>query len=249
MLLRRVLITGASSGVGEALAMQLSQAGGVGLHLTGRNAGNLQSVADRCRADGASMVSTSVCDVASEDDVQSMWDEYRQAHGDEIDVVVANAGVNRIGDLETCTLSDYHTVIDTNVLGVFLTLRATLPTMKRQRSGQIVVTNSVRGFVGGAGSSLYCASKFAVRGMMKSVRKEVSPFGIKVGSVFPGGIDTAWWQDASRGGRQPGTTDTSTMFDADDVALEMMDIIEQGPESNIEEIEMKWTSPGELSGG
>ena len=236
--MRRILITGASSGVGEALAIKLASAGGVGLHLTGRNATNLQSVADRCRSDDVH-VSTSVCDVAVEADVQRMWDEYQQVHGEGVDVVVANAGVNRPGDLETNTLCDFHTVLGTNVLGVFLTLRATIPSMKKQRAGQIMVTNSVRGLKGGAGSGLYSASKFAVRGMMQSVRAECSPFGIKVGSIYPGGIDTQWWQDVGRGGRQPGTLDTSRFFTADDVAGEMLGMIDQGPESDIEEVVMR----------
>jgi hypothetical protein len=109
-----------------------------------------------------------------------MWREFASPA---VDVLIANAGINRPGHLVDVTEDDYDAVLDTNVKGVFLLLKQVLPGMIDRGSGQVVVTNSVLGLKPAVNSSLYCASKFALDGLVKSCREEVRQHGIKVGQV------------------------------------------------------------------
>jgi len=245
----RAIITGASSGVGEALAsLMASRVPLAGLHLCGRKANNLEAVAARCRSlqaalgDGnKAVITTALGDVGDGQDCARMWAEYRQAHGDSVDVLVANAGLNRVGSLEEMSEADFDLVMNTNVKGVWHWLRHVLPVMKQQRGGQIVVTNSVRGLKGGANSAAYTASKFALRGLTQVTRAECKDAGIKVGAVYPGGIATPWWGDATRGGRSE-KTDTSSFLSGEQVAQAIFDIVQQPGESDIEEMRFEGTS-------
>lgn len=247
--LSRALITGASSGVGASLARLVCEksmvvghnlSGLKGLHLCGRNRRNLEAVAVSCRSMSPSVeVTTSYGDVGNAQDVERMWQEYQAAHGEHVDLVVLNAGLNRVGAIDEQSIEDFETVIRSNLYGVFYWLRLTVTQMKKRgEGGQIVVTNSVRGLRGGANAGAYTASKFAVRGLMQSLRAEVGKHGIRTGSVLPGGIDTPWWQEYKRGGRKPsqGSVDTSKFLSSMDVANAMMTIINQGDTSDIEEI-------------
>lgn len=241
----RAIITGASSGVGSVLARRLSKKSGqvslLSLHLCGRNKDNLERVATECREIGAPdlHVSTSCGDVGVSEDVNRMWKEYKLSHqSDDVDLIVLNAGVNRVGAVENISLSDFNTVLKTNLWGVWLWLTKVIPVMKRNFKGQIVVTNSVRGLAGGANSCAYTASKFAARGLLQSVRAEIQKFGIKTGSVFPGGIDTPWWDEMHRGGRDPKSesVDKSNFLSTEDVVASIMTIVNQSSSSDIEEI-------------
>jgi len=234
------VITGASSGVGRALALQMAHKD-VGLMLCGRNVTALQAVANECANLGCSAIELGIGDVGSKKDVANMWETYTATFGNEIDVLVANAGLNRPGAVEQNSEAEYEQVMNTNLKGVWLWLQHAVPLMKQQHAGQIVVTNSVRGIRGGPNAGLYTASKFAVRGLMQCVRHEVRPFGVKVGSVLPGGIATPWWDDAERGGRAAGT-DTSQFLTADAVATALVQLIEQPESSDIEEILLEPTA-------
>lgn len=274
--MRRFLLTGASSGVGEALALRLAASvnAPIGLHLIGRNASRLKRVAQACQESSASgaHVTFSVTDIRDAAAVDHMWQGYVEEHGT-IDVVVANAGINRPGLVEDTSVEQFDDVIATNVKGLYLPLRKVppcprtracrrhtmhsshsfptnqvLPVMKAQRSGQIVVNSSVRGLRGGAGSGLYSASKFALRGLMKCVRLEVRPYNIKCGSVYPGGIDTPWHQEEARGGRAPGSVDTSAFLTANDVAEALLMLINQSAGSDIEDLVVEPTGWKSRSG-
>jgi len=224
--------------VGEALSLKLAATEATRLHLVGRNSENLDRVARECASlrKDAKAISWSTCDLRSESDVDRMWSEFEEAHGPNLDVLVANAGISRPGLVEEYSVAQYDDVMDTNVKGVFLALRKAIPSMRAQGSGQIVVTNSVRGVRPGASAGLYTASKFAVRGLVLSARLELRPHGIKVGSVLPGGIATPWWEDEARGGREAGSVSTDAFLTADEVADAMLMLIDQAPGSDIEEL-------------
>lgn len=240
----RVLITGASSGVGAAVARQLAagvrqheQSQKLHLYLCGRQKDNLKTVSEECfrSAEHPELleVVTAVGDVRWPADVDRMWKEFGAPP---VDVLVANAGINRPGLLDQVSPQDYEDVMDTNVKGAFLWLQKALPGMRSRQRGQIVVTNSVLGLKPKANSSLYCASKYALDGLIGSLREEAREYGVKVGQVYPAGIATAWWDDPARGGSRTDSIDTSKFLSADDVAAAILMLIYQAHGSDIEKI-------------
>jgi len=129
-------------------------------------------------------------DVRSEDDWAAVVGEAKQRFGS-VDVLVNNAGILVLGTLtHQMTLADYRRVIDVNQVGVFLGMKAVIPTMLEQRRGSIVNISSTQGLTGLSGTVAYTASKFAVTGMTKNAALEYGKAGIRVNSVHPGGIDT-----------------------------------------------------------
>lgn len=224
-----VVITGASSGVGRALALRLAGEGHA-LFLVGRNAGALQAVADEAAAAGAASVATGVGDVASSEDVARIWQRWGAPT---CDALVANAGLNRPGLLHEVTEDDFDAVMGTNVKGVWLWMRAVLPGMRAAGRGQVVVTSSVLGLraPGGPGGALYCASKHALQGLVAAARVELAGTGVKVATVNPAAIATPWWSDPSRGGRREGAppVDTAGMLPPEVVAGAIADLLHQHP--------------------
>lgn len=154
-----------------------------------------------------------------------------------------NAGLNRTGQVEDTTVDDFDSVINTNVKGVYLFLRELLGSMKKQGSGQVVVTSSVLGVRGAAKASLYCASKHALEGMVDAVRLELKGTGVKIGSVRPGAIATPWWTDPTRGGRpkEAPTPDAERMLTPEAVADAIVMMALQAPSSDLRTLELEPT--------
>lgn len=109
-----------------------------------------------------------------------------------IDVVIANAGYGVEGTFEETPLSQLRAQFATNVFGVAATLRAALPYLRKRRAGHLMAVTSMGGLMAVPGMSAYCASKFAVEGMLESIRKEVASFGIHVTAIEPGSFRTDW---------------------------------------------------------
>jgi 3alpha(or 20beta)-hydroxysteroid dehydrogenase len=117
----------------------------------------------------------------------------KTAHSDygKLDVLVNNAGILRLGFIESQPLDEYLAVVNVNQIGCFLGMQAAIPALRANGGGSIVNTSSTSGFIGVAGLAAYTASKFAVRGMTKVAAIELGHHNIRVNSVHPGGIDTA----------------------------------------------------------
>jgi 3alpha(or 20beta)-hydroxysteroid dehydrogenase len=178
------LITGAGGGIGSAAARRFAEEGASLLlsDADGERATRLaQDLGDRAHAHAH--------DVSSEQDWQAVIEWSLQRFG-RIDVLLNNAGVFLAAPLADTTLEQFRWVMDVNVLGVFLGMRAVAPLMSEQKSGSIVNVSSVAGLTGGPLLSAYSASKWAVRGITKVVAKELAPFGVRVNSLHPGQIDT-----------------------------------------------------------
>ena len=107
-----------------------------------------------------------------------------------VDILVNNAGILNIGTVEDYELSEWHRILDINLTGVFLGIRAVTPTMKAAGHGSIINISSIEGMAGTVGCHGYTATKFAVRGLTKSTALELGPFGIRVNSVHPGLVKT-----------------------------------------------------------
>jgi 3alpha(or 20beta)-hydroxysteroid dehydrogenase len=138
-------------------------------------------------------------DVTSEADWTSVVDAVLAEHG-QLDVLVNNAGILSIAPLVMTTEADYRRIIDVNQVGVFLGMKAVVPHMIERQSGSIINISSVAGLMGSPGMIAYGASKWAVRGMTKSVALEVAPFGVRVNSIHPGIIETPMLEEFEKWG-------------------------------------------------
>jgi short-subunit dehydrogenase len=181
-----VFITGASSGIGEALAREFARQGG-DLVLTARRTDRLQRLAHELQAAGRRAMAVA-CDVTKDGDLERAAASARTAFG-RIDVVVANAGFGVVGKVEQLTLEDYRRQFETNVFGVLRTIWATLADVKRAH-GRIVIIGSVSGHIATPGSSPYSMSKFAVRALADALGHELARDGVSVTLISPGFVQS-----------------------------------------------------------
>ena len=182
-----VVITGASSGLGEATARLLA-AQGARVVLGARRVDRLQAlVADLTRQGNEALaVGTDVTDRAQ---VQHLVESAVQAYG-RIDVMINNAGLMPHSPLERLKVDDWDRMIDVNLKGVLYGIAAALPQMQRQKSGHFINVSSVAGHKVSVNGAVYCATKHAVRALSEGLRQEVKPWNIRTTIVSPGAVDT-----------------------------------------------------------
>lgn len=182
------VITGAASGIGEALALELA---GRGSHiaLVDVQAKALDEVAQQVIAKGVT-ASTHVVDVADIDALEALPAAVLGAHG-AVDVLVNNAGVGVGGTIFDYSRDDIDWILDINVRGVLHGTRVFLPHLVERPIAQIANTSSIFGYISPARQALYAASKFAVRGYSNSLRLDLADTPVGVTSIHPGGIQTA----------------------------------------------------------
>src|SRR5512132_3844755 len=180
-----VVITGASSGLGEATARHLAQHGAK-LVLGARRIERLQALAKELSLGDDAAVRTDVTDCAQ---VKRLVDHAVQSHG-RIDVIINNAGLMPFSPLERLKVQDWDRTIDVNLKGVLYGIAAALPHMKAQRSGHIINVSSVAGHKVGPGGVVYAATKHAVRVISEGLRQEVKPYNIRSTVISPGAVAT-----------------------------------------------------------
>jgi short-subunit dehydrogenase len=181
-----VLITGASSGIGAALAREFARQR-AHLVLIARRTDRLAALAAELGQRGHRALALAG-DVTVDGDVERAAAAARSTFG-RLDVVVANAGFGVVGPVESLTLDDYRHQFETNVFGVLRTIRATLVDLKASR-GRLAIIGSVSGHVATPGSSPYAMSKFAVRALAEALGHEVAPTGVAVTLVSPGFVES-----------------------------------------------------------
>lgn len=180
-----VVITGASSGLGEATARHLAQAG-ARLVLGARRLDRLQSLARELSLGEDAALQM---DVTDRTQVQALVDRAMQTHG-RIDVMLNNAGLMPQAPLERLDVADWDRMIDVNIKGVLYGIAAALPHMQRQKSGHFINVSSVAGHKVGPGFAVYAATKFAVRALSEGLRQEVKPYNIRTTVISPGAVAT-----------------------------------------------------------
>jgi len=180
------IVTGASRGIGRAVAVTLGAAGAT--VVAAARGSNAQATADAITASGgkATALPLELTEAAS---IEAMVRATLEQHG-RVDVLVANAGITRDQLLLRMKREDWDAVLATNLTGTFLCAQAVVKPMIRQRSGRIVCISSVVGQMGNAGQANYAASKAGIIGFAKSLAREVASRGITVNVVAPGLIDT-----------------------------------------------------------
>ena len=185
-----VAITGASSGIGKALALEISKQGG-SVAISDMNADSLKQTASDCRAAGAKGVLATTVDVSKRSQMQAWADEVQQHFG-KVNVIINNAGVNLSACVEKMSYKDFEWVMDIDFWGVVYGSKSFLPHLKNSDWGHIVNISSLFGLIGIPNQSAYNAAKFAVRGFSESLRMELEMDGSNVGvsSVHPGGVKT-----------------------------------------------------------
>ena len=188
----RIIITGASDGIGAEIARQLAQAHQSQLQLTlaARNASNLQTVADQCRALGAQVL-TVPTDVGEEAQCRALIDAAVQQFGG-LDALINNAGVSAhalFEEVSAQALGWYERLMRINLWGSVWCTHAALPHLKTSK-GAIVAVSSLAGLIGVPGRTAYSASKFAMTGFFEALRAELKPAGVSVTTAYPGVVDT-----------------------------------------------------------
>jgi short-subunit dehydrogenase len=194
------VVTGAGSGIGRALAQQLSVAGSA-LAIADIDEKGLTETAASLANKNAS-VSTHILDVSDEEGVRIFAEDVATRHG-RVTLLINNAGVALIGTFEEISLDDLRWVMGINFWGVVYGVRYFLPILKQQPRAHIVNLSSVFGIIAPVGQSAYSASKFAVRGFTESIRHELEGTTVSVSCVHPGGIHTPIAKRARLGAYTP----------------------------------------------
>ncbi len=182
-----VVITGASSGLGEAAARYLA-AQGASLVLGARRADRIESLADELNRAGGKALAVAT-DVTDHTQVKALVDAAVQTYG-RIDVMINNAGLMPHAPLERLKIDEWDRMIDVNIKGVLYGIAAALPYMKEQKSGHIINVSSVAGHKVTPAGAVYSATKHAVRALSEGLRQEVKPYRLRTTVISPGAVDT-----------------------------------------------------------
>ena len=182
-----VVITGASSGLGEATARHLA-AEGATLVLGARRIDRIQALAEELEANGGQALAVKT-DVVHRDQVEALVNAAIDEYG-RVDVMLNNAGIMPQAPLERLTVDEWDQQIDVNIKGVLYGIAAVLPHMQERKSGHIINVSSIAGHKVVPPGTVYCATKHAVRALSEGLRMEVTPYNIRSTIISPGAIDT-----------------------------------------------------------
>src|SRR3974390_2045668 len=182
-----VVITGASSGLGEATARRLSTAGAK-IVLGARRTKHLDALAKELVENGGDAIAITT-DVTDREQVKALVDAAAKTYG-RVDVMINNAGLMPQAPLERLKVDEWDRMIDVNVKGVLYGIAAALPHMQQQKSGHFINVSSVAGHRVGPGFAVYAATKYAVRALSEGLRQEVKPYNIRTTVISPGAVAT-----------------------------------------------------------
>ncbi|HHC6271466.1 TPA: SDR family oxidoreductase [Staphylococcus aureus] len=180
------VVTGAGSGIGEAIATLLHEEGAK-VVLAGRNKEKLQNVANQLSQDSVKVVPT---DVTNKEEVDELIKIAQQTFGG-LDIVINSAGQMLSSKITDYQVDEWYSMIDVNIKGTLYTVQAALPTMLEQSSGHLINIASISGFEVTKSSTIYSATKAAVHTITQGLEKELAKTGVKVTSISPGMVDTA----------------------------------------------------------
>jgi NADP-dependent 3-hydroxy acid dehydrogenase YdfG len=225
-----VLITGASQGIGAAIAKVFAQeVRGVRLALVARNARNLGTVARACAKLGAT-VETWTCDVSDEAAVAAMAKAVAQRFG-AVDMLINNAGVFAGAPFAELGVADFDRIIAANLRSAFLVTRAMVPAMVRRKRGDVFFMSSIAGRGAYPNGAAYCAAKFGVSGLAQVLRAETKGTGVRVCCVYPGATWSPSWSGSGIAEQR--------IMPATDVARAFLDVYRLSRRTVVEEIVLR----------
>lgn len=234
-----VLITGASSGLGEAAARALAERGAK-LMLAARREPRLNQLVEEIQGQSGA-AAYRVTDVTDRNQVEALARETLRVY-DRIDVLVNNAGLMPLAPLDALKVDEWEQMVDVNIKGVLYSLAAVLPAMRKQGSGHVINLSSVAGHKLFEGAAVYCATKYAVRALSEGLRMEAGD-EIRVTNLSPGAVNTELTDHISHEGAAEQAQDLySTAIDPQAIARSIVFAIEQPDEVDINEMIIRPTA-------
>ena len=227
------LVTGATRGIGRAIAEALVAAG-AHVAISARTSSDVERVAAQLDADSTGRVVGIAADVSRLEDCGRLVQETADAFG-RLDVLVNNAGVGVLASIEELSVEDWETQIHTNLRGVFCCSKAAVPHLK-STEGWIINIGSLAGRNPFAGGSGYNASKFGLVGMTEAMMLDVRHSGIRVSMVMPGSVNTRFGGDYPEGGR-------AWALGAEDVASAVLHLLSYPDNAHVSRVEMRPSRP------
>jgi NADP-dependent 3-hydroxy acid dehydrogenase YdfG len=220
------VVTGVSKGLGHKIVIQLLEKG-VKVAGWGRNHPDLYH-------DNFLFIP---CDVSQEDSVEEAYRATVEKMGEDIRIVINNAGYGTSSPIEEMESEAWEQIFKTNVHGIFYVCKRLIPNMKQQEEGHIINISSIAGLNGLANFSAYCGTKHAVRGISHSLYMELREFGIKVSTIYPGSIQTQFFDDIE------GMEAHENMMRPEDVASTIIHTLETHPNYFIADVECRPLRP------
>jgi len=235
---KAAIVTGSTKGIGRAIAEELLRAG-ARVSVSARNQSEVEKAAKDLEKAHPKRVLARRCDVRREEDVNALFEETERAFGG-VDILVNNAGVGFFRNLEEMSLTDWNSVIETNLTGVFLCSRAAIPRMRKRGGGYILNISSLAGRNAFPQATAYNASKFGLNGMSEALMQEVRYDGIKVSYLMPGSVATHF------NGHTPGHED-EWKIQPPDIARIVVDLLTQDVRTLPSAVEIRPSMPPKKS--
>ncbi len=227
-----VIVTGASSGIGAATARLLSNSG-CKIVLASRSADKLQNLANQLHNENLVFP----VDMTVPADIVAMVNKTLETFG-RIDVLFANAGIYIPGKIEEGDPDKWSELLAVNVDAVFRCVHAVMPHMTKQGSGDILITSSISGFIDIHWEPIYSASKHAITTFAHTIRRQLAPLGIRVGTIAPGAVANELWGFTDQGEIDKATTGEQMYLRSEDVASAVEFILSRPPNVTIRDLVM-----------
>jgi NAD(P)-dependent dehydrogenase (short-subunit alcohol dehydrogenase family) len=231
---KTAVVTGGSKGIGYSIGEYLARAG-ANVVISARNAGEVQSAADRLNELGAGTVLGVQADVRSYEDVRRMIAAAAEL-GDGLDILINNAGVGGFAPVDQISVDLWHTIIETNLNGVFYCCREAVPHMRKRGAGWIINIGSLAGKNPFAGGAAYNASKFAIVGFSEAMMLDVRQDNIRTSYIMPGSVAT-YFNDHT-----PNEAD-AWKIQPEDIAQIVMDLLAMNPRTLPSRVEVRPSRP------